>query len=113
LEVGAVTNRIRSCPRIPFSIPIGVVRSTALLWLLLRLLTSVAAFGLYLGGLRVTVAVILVTVGLVLYQARRTNERLFAENMGIPEWALGIIALLTATTAEILLWAARTSLGVS
>ena len=89
----------------------GIVRSSAVLWILVRLLISFPPLGFYFDGFRVTVVIIAVVVGLQLYHARRVNERIFSENLGFPEPVVAVGAFLTAAAGEALLHVARNSLG--
>ncbi|MEJ2547432.1 MAG: hypothetical protein P8125_06390 [Gemmatimonadota bacterium] len=90
----------------------AAVRRTALIWLLLRLLLALvlAASPLGrgpLGGWKHSIVLVLVATGLVLYDARRLNERVFAENLGLSERAIAVVSLLSALLLEILLQVAR------
>lgn len=88
----------------------AAVRRTALTWSLVRLLVAAVRFlgGLSpLGGWKHSIVLVLVATGLVLYDARRLNERVFAENLGLSEPAIAIVSLLSAVLLEILLQLAR------
>ncbi|MEJ2481621.1 MAG: hypothetical protein P8049_00455 [Gemmatimonadota bacterium] len=90
----------------------AAIRRTALIWLLLRLLLALvlaaSPFGRGpLGGWRHSIVLVLVAMGLVLYDARRLNERVFAENLGLSERAIAVVSLLSAVLLEILLQFAR------
>lgn len=102
-------HRLRSTPRFPFSVLSGVIRSAAVLWILVRLLASFPPLFVDFDGLRVTAVIIVLVVGLQLYVARRVNERVFSENLGISEPVVAAIAFLTATAGEALLQVARNS----
>jgi len=108
-------HRLRRAPRFPWSVPAGIVSSTAVLWILIRLLIAAFMFSLgrfwYVEGGRVSALTVAVVVGLQLYHARRTNERVFTENLGLPEAVGAGIAFLTAMTCEVLLNLARNSSG--
>lgn len=103
---------LRRIPRFPFSVPVGVIRSAAVLWILVRLVASFPPLGVDFDGFRVSVVIIAVVVFLQLYHARRVNERVFSENLGFSEPVVAVIAFLTATAGEALLQVARSSLWV-
>ncbi len=77
------------------------------IWLVLRLLQMVAyelVPGLStLGGIRVALALVILVPALVLLDARRMSERVFAENVGVSEAAAAAVAAGTALTLEALL----------
>jgi FtsH-binding integral membrane protein len=88
----------------------AAARRTALIWLLLRLLLAAVLLPVGsspLGGWKHSIVLVLVTTGLVLYDARRLNERVFAENLGLSERAIASVSLLSAVVLEILLQLAR------
>jgi hypothetical protein len=88
----------------------AAIRRTALIWLLLRLLLGTVLFlaGLRpLGGWKHSLVVVLLTAALVVYDARRMNERVFAENLGISERAIAAVSLLSAVLLEIVVQVAR------
>ncbi len=84
-----------------------------MVWILLRLL--LAALGLMggfppFGGVRTSILLTMVVVGLTLYDARRMNERVFVLDLGLPEVAVGAVSLVSALSCEILLLVARSNL---
>ena len=89
------------------------MRTTFVVWILLRLLLSalllVAGYPPF-GGVRTSILLVTVVVGLTLYDARRMNERVFLLDLGLPEVAVGVVSLVTALSLEILLIVARAGL---
>ena len=105
---------LEAARRVAFSVVAATIRRTTLMWVLLRLLlafVSVLSGVSPLGGWRHSITAVLVTAAFVVYDARRLNERVFAENMGISERAVAAIYLLFAVLLEILLLAARLLAG--
>jgi hypothetical protein len=112
----AATASLQTIPRFPWSAFSAVLRTTVVVWVLLRLL--LAALGLvggvppvlYLGGVRTSVLLMTTVVGLTLFDARRMNERVFFLNLGLTEVAVGAVSLVSALSCEILLFVGRSNL---
>lgn len=107
------TASLRTVPRFPWSTFTAVLRTTFVVWIVLRLL--LAALGLVagfppFGGVRTSVLLTMVVVGLTLFDARRMNERVFFLDLGLPEIAVGAVSLVAAFLFEILLFVARSNL---
>ena len=102
---------LRAVPRFPWSTVSVVVRTSVAIWVVTRLLVSLVRvladrpLGPYLGILFEIVLVSLV-VGLTLFDLRRMNERVFFQDLGLPEVAVGAISLAIVLVCEILLFLA-------
>jgi hypothetical protein len=98
------------------------MRTTFLVWIVLRLMLAAIppVFALvygppftltpYFGGVRTSVLLTMVVVGLTLFDARRMNERVFFLDLGLPEVAVGAVSLVSTLSCEILLLVARSNL---
>ena len=113
------TASLPTVPRFPWSAFTAVLRTTVVVWVLLRLLRLLlAALGLvagfppvpYFGGVQTSILLLTVVVGLTLFDARRMNERVFFLDLGLPEVAVGAVSLVAAFLFEILLFVARSNL---
>jgi hypothetical protein len=78
------------------------------IWVATRLLASVVRvladrpLGPYLGIL-VEIVLVSLVVGLTLFEIRRMNERVFFQDLGLSEVAVGAISLVTVLVCQILL----------
>jgi hypothetical protein len=88
------------------------VRTTVAIWVAIRLLVSVVgvlrpngSFP-FLGGVQSELILVSIAVGLTLFEIRRMNERVFFQDLGLPEVAGGAISLVTVLVCEILLFLA-------
>ena len=110
------TASLPTVPRFPWSAFTAVLRTTVVVWVLLRLLLAalgrVAGFPPvpYFGGVQTSILLLTVVVGLTLFDARRMNERVFFLDLGLPEVAVGAVSLVAAFLFEILLIIARSNL---
>ncbi len=105
---------------IAWSVLAATLRRAALIWLLVRLFLAVAlggppggSFTPHLGTVRTSAVAVGVTTLLVLYDARRMNERVLAEDLGLPELTIGLTTALCAVMCELALLAARSALPIS
>ena len=107
---------LKAVPRFPWSTIAAVVRTSVVVWVVIRLL--LAALGLvggvppalFFGGVRTSVLLMTTVVGLTLFDARRMNERVFVLNLGLAEVAVGAVSLVSALSCEILLFVGRSNL---
>lgn len=113
-SAGRTTAFLWAVPRFPWSTFTAVLRTTFVVWIVLRLmLAALGRIGGFppFGGVRTSILLTMVVVGLTLYDARRMNERVFFLDLGLPEVAVGAVSLVSALSFEILLFVARTGLA--
>ena len=102
---------LKAVPSFPWSTVSVVVRTSVAIWVAIRLLLSFVGvladrpLGPYPGILFEIVLVSLV-VGLTLFDLRRMNERVYFQDLGLSEVAVGAISLVTVLVCEILLFLA-------
>ena len=58
------------------------------------------------GGVQSELILVSIAVGLTLFEIRRMNERVFFQDLGLSEVAVGAISLVTVLVCEILLFLA-------
>ena len=90
-----------SAPRIPIQPAYArrLVRTSALLWLLIRLALILVSGSLVLL-MPASLAVVVVTALLAWFDGRRFHEHLFHANLGTPVWLGVLLSLATATVLE-------------
>ena len=99
---------LKTVPSFPWTTVSVVVRTSVASWVATRLLVSVARvladrpLGPYLGMLFEIVLVSLV-VGLTLFEIRRMNERVYLQDLGLSDLAVGAVSLALVLVCEILL----------
>ena len=103
---------LNAVPRFPWSTIAVAVRTSIVVWVLLRLLLAALGLvgGVPLGGVQTSVLLMTTVVGLTLFDARRMNERVFVLNLGLAEVAVGAVSLVSALSCEILLFVGRSNL---
>ena len=98
---------VLSARHVPRRILVGIVRVSATIWLLLRLLLLAVFAPIgpipFVGGFKTTLTLLVLVPLLVLRDARRMNERVFSENVGISEPTVAAVAAVTVLVLEILL----------
>ena len=98
---------VHAARRVPWRILVGAARVSATIWLLLRLLLAAVFAPIatipYVGGIKPTLLLLVLVPLLVLRDARRMNERVFCENVGVSERTVAAVAAVTVLVLEILL----------
>jgi len=85
------------------------------IWVAIRLLASVVRdlagrpLSPYLG-IQVEIVLVSLVVGLTLFEIRRMNERVYFQDLGLSEVAVGAISLVTVLVCEVLLFVAFANL---
>ena len=103
---------LNAVPRFPWGTIAAVVRTAVAIWVAIRLLVSVvmmfrpnSSFP-FLGTVQIELILFSIAVGLTLFEIRRMNERVFFQDLGLSEVAVGAISLVTVLVCEILLFLA-------
>lgn len=100
---------LRAVPSFPWSTIAVVVRTSVAIWVATRLLVSLVGMFSpdgsfpFLGGVQTELILVSLVVGLTLFELRRMNERVYFQDLGLPEVAVGAISLVTVLVCEILL----------
>lgn len=100
---------LKAVPSFPWSTVSVVVRTSVAIWVAIRLLVSfVGVFRPdgsipFLGGIQVELILVSIALGLTLFEIRRMNERVFFQDLGLSEVAVGAISLVTVLVCQILL----------
>ena len=112
-EGGRRTPRtLKAVPSFPWSTVSVVVRTAVAIWVAIRLLVSVVGVFRpngsfpFLGGVQSELILVSIAVGLTLFEIRRMNERVFFQDLGLSEVAVGAISLVTVLVCQILLFLA-------
>ena len=103
---------LKTVPSFPWTTVSVVVRTTVAIWVATRLLVSVVGVFRpdgsfpFLGGVQTELILVSIAVGLTLVELRWMNERVFFQDLGLPEVAVGAISLAIVLVSEILLFLA-------
>jgi hypothetical protein len=106
---------LKAVPSFPWSTVSVAVRTAVAIWVATRLLVSVVRVlagrppGPYLG-IQVEIVLVSLVVGLTLFDLRRMNERVYFQDLGLSEVAVGAISLVTVLVCEVLLFVAFANL---
>ena len=107
---------LNAVPRFPWSTIAVAVRTSVAIWVVTRLLVSVVgvlrpngSFP-FLGGVQSELILVSLVVGLTLFDLRRMNERVYFQDLGLSEVAVGAISLATVLVCEVLLFVAFANL---
>jgi len=107
---------LNAVPRFPWSTIAAAVRTSVAIWVVTRLLVSVVgvlrpngSFP-FLGGVQSELILVSLVVGLTLFDLRRMNERVYFQDLGLSEVAVGAISLVTVLVCEVLLFVAFANL---
>ena len=103
---------LKAVPSFPWSTVSVTVRTAVAIWVAIRLLASVVGMFRpnrsfpFLGTVQIELILFSIVVGLTLFEIRRMNERVFFQDLGLSEVAVGAISLVTVLVCEILLFLA-------
>ena len=107
---------LKAVPSFPWSTVSVAVRTAVAIWVATRLLVSVvmmfrpnSSFP-FLGTVQIELILFSIAVGLTLFEIRRMNERVFFQDLGLSEVAVGAISLVTVLVCEVLLFVAFANL---
>lgn len=114
-RVRRTPHTLKAVPSFPWSTVSVAVRTAVAIWVAIRLLASVVRvladrpFGPYLG-IQFEIVLVSLMVGLTLFEIRRMNERVYFQDLGLSEVAVGAISLVTVLVCEVLLFVAFANL---
>ena len=103
---------LKAVPSFPWSTVSVTVRTAVAIWVAIRLLASVVGMFRpnrsfpFLGTVQIELILFSIVVGLTLFEIRRMNERVFFQDLGLSEVAVGAISLVTVLVCQILLFLA-------
>lgn len=103
---------LKAVPSFPWSTVSVTVRTAVAIWVAIRLLASVVGMFRpnrsfpFLGTVQIELILFSIVVGLTLFEIRRMNERVFFQDLGLSEVAVGAISLVTVLLCQILLFLA-------
>jgi hypothetical protein len=107
---------LKAVPGFPWSTVSVVVRTSVAIWVAIRLLVSVVGVFRrdgsfpFLGGVQTELILLSLVVGLTLFEIRRMNERVYFQDLGLSEVAVGAISLVTVLVCKVLLFMAFANL---
>lgn len=123
MTIAAEQERVRTTPRtlkavpsFPWSTVSVTVRTAVAIWVAIRLLVSVVMMFRpnrsfpFLGTVQIELILFSIAVGLTLFEIRRMNERVYFQDLGLSEVAVGAISLVTVLLCEVLLFVAFANL---
>ena len=107
---------LKTVPSFPWTTVSVVVRTSVAIWVAIRLLVSVVGVFRrdgsfpFLGGVQTELILLSLVVGLTLFEIRRMNERVYFQDLGLSEVAVGAISLVTVLVCKVLLFMAFANL---
>ena len=107
---------LKAVPSFPWSTVSVTVRTAVAIWVAIRLLVSVVGMFRpnrsfpFLGTVQIELILFSIVVGLTLFEIRRMNERVYFQDLGLSEVAVGAISLVTVLVCKFLLFMAFANL---
>jgi len=107
---------LKAVPSFPWSTVSVTVRTAVAIWVAIRLLASVVGMFRpnrsfpFLGTVQIELILFSIVVGLTLFEIRRMNERVYFQDLGLSEVAVGAISLVTVLVCKFLLFMAFANL---